>query len=71
MKSRPMPAKRTSSKKSTKAGNFVIGRARFSKISAVEGVVLTADMKARKSRLDRTGASAAERREAIIKAYKR
>jgi hypothetical protein len=66
MKKRATPAK-----KSEKTGSFVIGHARFSKISAVEGIALTPTMKARKSRLDRTGASAAERRAAIIKAYKR
>ena len=67
MKKRPAPAK----KQAKKTGSFVIGHGRFSKISAVEGIVLTPRMKARKSRMDETGASPAERRAAIIKSYKR
>jgi hypothetical protein len=67
MKKRVTSAKKTA-KKSAK---FVIGHARFSKISAVEGIALTPGMKARKTRLERSGASPAERRAAIIKAYKR
>lgn len=54
-----------------KTGMFVIGHARFSKISAVEGIELTPATKTRKAQLDSTEASAAERREAIIKAHKR
>lgn len=49
----------------------VIGGARFAKISAVEGIALTPAMKARQSAFDRAGATAEERREAIIKAHKR
>jgi hypothetical protein len=70
MKKRATPTKKTT-KKSAKAGSFVIGHARFSKISAVEGIVLTSGMKARRARLEQSGASPAERRAAIIKAYKR
>jgi hypothetical protein len=70
MKKRVTPANKAA-KKTAATGGFVIGHARFSKISAVEGIVLVPNMKARKSRLDRTGATAAERRAAIIKAYKR
>ena len=55
----------------SKKSGWVIGHARFTKISAVEGIVLSPGMKARKSELDRTGASAEKRRETIIKAYKR
>ncbi|MBS0249100.1 MAG: hypothetical protein JSR61_21000 [Proteobacteria bacterium] len=58
-------------KEATKGGGFVMGHARFSKISAVEGIELTPAMKARKSQFDNVGASAAERRDAIIKAHKR
>ncbi|MGA9846942.1 MAG: hypothetical protein WBQ45_04800 [Roseiarcus sp.] len=44
---------------------FVIGRDRFARISAVEGVALTPDMRADLERFDRDGLSAAERRSAI------
>jgi len=50
---------------------LVIGHARFTKISAVEGLVFSKAMRTRKEEFDRTGMSAAKRREAIIKAYKR
>ncbi|MDB5554993.1 MAG: hypothetical protein JWL86_4977 [Rhizobium sp.] len=53
------------------AGGWVIGHARFAKISAVEGIALTSGMKGRKAELDRRGASPEERRQAIIKAHKR
>lgn len=52
------PAKNTS--------GFVIGRARFAKISAVEGIALSADMQARAEQADRDGLSRDERRKAII-----
>jgi hypothetical protein len=68
-----MKKKVASSPKRARAGESgrVIGHERFAKISAVEGIVLTSAMKARKSELDRVGASAGERREAITKAHKR
>ena len=50
---------------------MVIGHARFSKISAVEGLTFTKTMSARRDDFDRAGTSAEKRREAIIKAYKR
>ncbi|MDO8878778.1 MAG: hypothetical protein Q8M24_02820 [Pseudolabrys sp.] len=50
---------------------WAIGHARFAKISAVEGIVFTPAMKARQAALDRAGATAEERREAIMKSYKR
>ena len=64
--SSPKPAKVATGK-----SGWVIGHDRFEKISAVEGLVFTPAMKARKSALDSAGASAAERRAAITKAYKR
>lgn len=57
-------------KAASNAGGWVIGHARFAKISAVEGITLTPGMKSRKSELDRRGASPEERRQAIIKAHK-
>jgi len=64
-----MAPKKSSSKK-TKAGGFVIGSARFRKISAVEGIHYSPKMK---------GASVSkgkaltpdERRKSIIKAYRK
>ena len=58
------PSKRISDK-------FVIGRERFARISAVEGIKPTAVMKQRSARFDREGLSPAERRKEIIKAHKK
>lgn len=65
------PSSQKGAKAASKKSGWVIGHARFTKISAVEGIVLTPGMKVRKSELDRMGASAEKRRETIIKAYKR
>jgi hypothetical protein len=43
----------------------VLGRDRFARISAVEGVALTPEMRAALERFDRDGLNAAERRSAI------
>lgn len=64
--SSPKPVKAASKK-----SGWVIGHARFSKISAVEGLAFTPAMKARKSELDRIGATPEQRRAAITKAYQR
>ena len=48
-----------------RSASFVLGRDRFAQISAVEGVILTSDMRADLERFDREGLSAAERRRAI------
>jgi len=53
------------------AANQVIGRERFAKISAVEGIKPSNAMKKRVAQFDRDGLSAAERRREIIKAYKK
>jgi len=52
-----------------KARRLVIGLAGFEKISAIEGLHLTRDMKKTFSALERQGASPAQRRAAIIKRY--
>jgi hypothetical protein len=54
-----------------KAGGkrLTIGLAGFAKISAIEGLHLTRDMKKTLGALERTGASVAERRAAIIRKY--
>jgi hypothetical protein len=49
----------------------VIGRDRFGKISAVEGVKLTADMKRRAAEFDRKGLSPEERVRAIVAAHRK
>jgi hypothetical protein len=50
---------------------LIIGRARFAKISAVEGIELSPDMKRRAADFDRRGVSGAERRRAIVRAYRK
>ena len=52
-----------------RTGEFVVGRARFEKISAVEGVVLSTHSKQLFASMDRKGHSAAERRQAIIRKH--
>jgi hypothetical protein len=49
----------------------VLGRARFAKISEVEGIRLSASMKRDFAEFDRKGMSAAERRRHIIGRYKK
>lgn len=53
-------------------GRFVsvtLGRAAWAKISAVEGIHLSPEAKARAASFERQGLSPAERRAAITKAY--
>lgn len=50
---------------------MTLGRERFAKISAVEGIVLTAVMKKRAADFDRRGLSGEERRRTIIRAYRK
>jgi hypothetical protein len=64
-----MPAKKSSAKK--RVAKVVIGRERFAKISAVEGITPSAAMRKRVAQFDRLGLSAAERRHEIIKAHKK
>jgi hypothetical protein len=52
-----------------KARRLTIGLAGFEKVSAIEGLHLTRDMKRTFSALERRGASPAQRRAAIIKRY--
>jgi hypothetical protein len=54
--------------RSGKAG-MTLGRERFAKISAVEGIALTAEMRKRAAEFDHRGASAEERRRSIIRAH--
>jgi hypothetical protein len=54
-----------------KKASITIGRTRFEKISAVEGIVLTGAMKGRAADFERDGLSAAERRRSIIRAHRK
>ena len=51
--------------------SVTLGRARFAKISAVEGIVLTPKMKERIADFERRGLSAEERRQSIVRAYRK
>jgi hypothetical protein len=71
MTTRVKPATKKKKTKRAASAEFVIGRAAFAKISAVEGVVLTPAMLKRVADFDSKGLSAATRRREIIKAYKK
>jgi hypothetical protein len=66
-----MPIHKKSGSSKRVSTKFVIGRERFTQISAVEGIKPTAAMKQRNARFEREGLSPAERRKEIIKAYKK
>ncbi len=65
-----MPRTRPRPSPSPPSRGFVLGRERFARISAVEGVALTDEMRATLERFDREGLSAEERRRAIHGQYK-
>jgi hypothetical protein len=65
-----MPAQKKPSVKK-RVAKLVIGRERFAKISAVEGITPSEAMRKRVAQFDRLGLSAAERRREIIKAHKK
>jgi len=52
-------------------GKFTLGRERFAKISAVEGLKLTPEMKRRIAELDRKGLKSEERIRAIVAAHRK
>jgi hypothetical protein len=54
-----------------KTGKFTIGAERFAKISAVEGIVLTKQMHTRMGEFEGKRMSAAQRREAIVRAHRK
>lgn len=66
-----MPAKKTSVKRSAKTGAFVLGAARFEKISAVEGIKLKPAMKKRVAAAKSAKSSPEEYRKSILRAYKK
>jgi hypothetical protein len=65
MKERSSPNRTRTSK-----SGVVLGRERFARISAVEGIALTPSMKKRAAEFDRRGLSGEERRINIIRAYR-
>jgi hypothetical protein len=60
---------RTPGKSREAKAGFTLGRKSFAKISAVEGIALSADMEKRFRDFDRQGASSSDRREAIALAF--
>jgi hypothetical protein len=66
-----MPIRKKTSFKRGASAKFVIGRERFTQISAVEGIRPSAAMKKRTAEFERQGLSPAERRREIIKAYRK
>jgi len=57
--------------KNAKTGRFVIGSAGFDKISAVEGIRITAEMKKRAGEARAKGLTAEEYRRTIIGSYRK
>jgi hypothetical protein len=68
MKKRASPPKQAA--RSAKIG-LIIGRERFAKISAVEGIELSPEMKRRADEFDRGAVSGAERRRTILRSYRK
>jgi len=66
-----MPIRKKSAADKRVAASQIIGRERFAKISAVEGIKASSAMKKRRAQFERDGLSAAERRREIIKAHKK
>ena len=64
-----MPKSRSRPSSFSSAQNLVLPRECFARISAIEGIALTAEMRATLERFDREGLSAAERRRTIISHY--
>ena len=66
-----MAKQKKSVAKSAKTGRFVIGSAGFGKISAVEGIRMTAEMKKRASDARAKGLTAEEYRRKIVRSYRK
>jgi len=65
-----MPRQKRSTGKSSKT-SFIVGRAGFAKISAVEGIQLKPAMKERAAEATSKGLSAEEYRKAIIRTHRK
>ncbi len=61
--------KQGSIKRDARTGRFLVGRGAFAKISAVEGIRMSPEMKDDFAAFDRTNAPAAERRSALCEKY--
>ena len=66
-----MSKQRKSARNGEKTGQFIIGRERFAKISAVEGIELTEAMKKRADDKRAKGLSAEEYRRTIIGSHRK
>jgi hypothetical protein len=67
MKKRGSPPNR----RRDRQGDFTLGRERFAKISAIEGLKLTPEMKRRVAEFDRKGLKPDERIRAIVAAHRK
>jgi hypothetical protein len=65
-----MPKQKRVTGKNSKTG-FIVGRAGFAKISAVEGIQLTPAMKERAAEAASKGLSAEEHRAMIVRAHRK
>lgn len=63
--------KRAGKQNEANPAEFVIGRDRFAKISAVEGIALSKSMNARLVEAERAGLSDEQKREAIIAVHRK
>jgi hypothetical protein len=66
-----MPKQRKTTERDAATGRFVIGRARFGKISAVEGIRLTQAMEKRAADAALKGLTAEEYRRTIVRSYRK
>lgn len=62
--------KHASPKRKRSAAGIILGRERFARISAVEGIKLTPAIKKRAAEFDRRGLSGEERRRSIVRLYR-
>jgi hypothetical protein len=66
-----MAKQRKPTAQGTKAGGFVVGRAHFAKISAIEGIELTEVMERRATEAGRKGLTADEYRRTIVRSHRK
>jgi hypothetical protein len=66
-----MAKQRKPTAQGTKVGGFVVGRAHFAKISAVEGIELTKVMEQRAAEAGRKGLTADEYRRTIVRSHRK
>ena len=66
-----MAKQRKPATKDAKVSGFVVGRAHFTKISAIEGIKLTQVMEKRASEADRKGLTPEEYRRTIVRSYRK